>query len=93
VTRRDVTRRVETCRVCRTARCVTIVTTRSTRTFRVVSRRDVTSQVEFGLYSTRHSLRSFRESVLPSSHSTDAVKNKTAQDEIHNSTLHKYRNN
>ena len=40
------------CRVCPTARLGTLVSTRSTRrTCRVVSRRDVTSQVEFGLYT------------------------------------------
>jgi len=38
------------CRACRTAQLDTLVSTRSTRrTCRVVSRRDVTSQVEFGL--------------------------------------------
>ena len=38
------------CRACRTARLDTLVSARSTRqTCRVVSRPDVTSQVEFGL--------------------------------------------
>jgi len=38
------------CRACRIARLNTLVSTRSTRrTCRIMSRRDVTSQVEFGL--------------------------------------------
>jgi len=54
----DTTRRVRRveplhfwlCRACRTARLDTLVSTRSTRRkCRVVSRRDVTTQVEFGL--------------------------------------------
>jgi len=47
------------CQACRTARLDTRVSTRSTRqTCRVVSRRDVTSEVKFGLMGSQLQLQS-----------------------------------